>query len=174
MPTLAIIVATANNNVIGKGNDIPWYCPADLQYFKRTTLGAPVLMGRKTWESLKIHPLPGRKNIIITRDPDFTAEGAEIVHSITQGLAQVADSDKVFIIGGATIYEQLIDAVDELFITQVDADISGDRYFPQINQQDWLLDSAQAYPADEKNPYDMVFTHYSRVQSSGLNADSPD
>ncbi len=163
MPTLAIIVATANNNVIGKGNDIPWYCPADLQYFKRTTLGAPVLMGRKTWDSLKIQPLPGRKNIIITRDSDFTAEGGEIVTSIAQGLAQVADADKVFIIGGATIYEQLIDVVDELYITEVEADIAGDRYFPEINQQEWILNTRQPYPADEKNPHAMVFTHYLRA-----------
>ncbi len=163
MPTLAIIVATAKHNVIGKGNDIPWYCPADLRYFKRTTLGAPVLMGRKTWDSLKIQPLPGRKNIIITRDPHFTAEGCEIVNSIAQGLAQLADADKAFIIGGATIYEQLIDTVDELYITEVDAEIAGDRYFPEINPKDWLLNSAQPYAADEKNPYAMLFKHYLRA-----------
>ena len=162
MPKLAIIVAQAKNRVIGRGNDIPWYCPADLQYFKRTTLGSPVLMGRKTWDSLKIQPLPGRTNIIITRDSNFVAEGCEVVHTIAQALALVADADKAFIIGGATIYEQLITAVDELYVTEVDAEIAGDRYFPEIDPHIWQLNSAEAYPADASNPYTMVFKHYSR------------
>jgi dihydrofolate reductase len=160
MPVIAIIVATAKHHVIGKGNDIPWYCPADLQYFKRTTLGAPVIMGRKTWDSLKIQPLPGRENIIITRDPEFSAEGCVIVNSIEQALACVVEVEKIFIIGGAMIYEQMLAHADELYITDVDADVKGDRYFPAIDEQQWRLSSAEEYPADEKNPYNMIFKRY--------------
>ena len=162
MPVIAIIVATAKHHVIGQGNDIPWYCPADLQYFKKTTLGAPVIMGRKTWDSLKIQPLPGRENIIITRDPHFTADGCVIVNTIEQALKHVAQVEKIFIIGGAMIYEQMLAHADELYVTEVDADVKGDRYFPAIDQQQWSLTRAENYCADEKNPFNMIFKHYKR------------
>jgi dihydrofolate reductase len=162
MPVIAIIVATAKHRVIGQGNDIPWYCPADLQYFKKTTLGAPVIMGRKTWDSLKIQPLPGRENIIITRDPAFTAKGCVIVNSIELALEHVAQVEKIFIIGGAMIYEQMLDHADELYVTEVDAEVGGDRYFPVIDQHQWCLDRAEKYSADDRNPYNMVFKRYIR------------
>lgn len=162
MPVIAIIVATAKHRVIGLGNDIPWYCPADLQYFKKTTLGRPVIMGRKTWDSLKIQPLPGRENIIITSDPAFTAEGGVIVNSIEQALQHVAQEEKIFIIGGAMIYEQMLDHADELYVTEVDTEVEGDRYFPVIDQQQWRLDGAENYSADDKNPHNMIFKRYIR------------
>ena len=162
MPVIAIIVATAKHRVIGQGNDIPWYCPADLQYFKKTTLGTPVIMGRKTWDSLKIQPLPGRENIIITRDPAFTAKGCVIVNSIELALEHVAQVEKIFIIGGAMIYEQMLDHADELYVTEIDAEVGGDRYFPVIDQHQWCLDRAEKYSADDRNPYNMVFKRYIR------------
>ena len=99
MTTIAIIVAVAKDNVAGAGNNIPWYCPADLQYFKRITLGSPVLMGRKTYQSLKIKPLPGRRNIIVTRDQELMCEGCDVVMSLEAGLQLASDEEKLFIIG---------------------------------------------------------------------------
>ena len=123
---IAIIVAVANNGVIGADNKIPWYCPADLQYFKRTTMGAPILMGRKTWQSLSIQPLPGRKNIVVSRDPEFSDHRCDVVKTIDEGLSLVSEYEKVFIMGGANIYEQVLDRADELYLTKVDIDVEGD------------------------------------------------
>lgn len=161
---IAIIVAVAKNNVIGSNNTMPWHCPADLQYFKRTTMGAPVLMGRKTYQSLHVKPLPGRQNIVITRDQNFSVEGCEVVHSLEQGLAcaRAQTPAKIFIIGGADIYRQVITLADELFITQVDLEVVGDRYFPEISAREWRLESSQEYLADEKSPYNLAFKKFIR------------
>ena len=162
MAKIAVIVAVANNNVIGAGNTIPWYCPADLQYFKRTTLGSPVLMGRKTYQSLKVQPLPGRRNIIVTRDEGFKADGCDVVASIDQGLELACLQEKVFVIGGAEIYQQLLAKADELYITYVDASVEGDHYFPELNSNDWVLMSEEEHPSDDKNPHNMCFKVFSR------------
>ena len=118
---IAIIVAIAKDNVIGKGNTIPWYCPEDLKYFKLTTLGHPVLMGRKTYESLKIKPLPGRKNIVVTRDKNLNYPGCDMVESVEEGIAQaqISGAEKLFIIGGADIYQQCLSLASELYVTEV-------------------------------------------------------
>lgn len=163
MSKLALIVAVARNNVIGLGNTIPWYCPADLQYFKRTTMGAPVLMGRKTWDSLKIQPLPGRQNIIVTRDSKFNADGCDVVNSIEAGLQLVQNEPRVFVIGGEDIYKQVLDRADELYITYVDANVEGDRYFPQMSLDRWKLIREETYSVDEKNPHDLVFKVYKQI-----------
>ena len=157
-----MIVAVAKDNVIGADNDIPWYCPADLQHFKRTTMGAPVVMGRKTYESLKIQPLPGRRNIIISRNPDYQAAGCDIFSSIEAAMEQLAAVDKVFIIGGAELYKQMLPKAQELYVTQVDVAVTGDRYFPEISGQEWQLQSESDFDADEKNPHAMRFQYYQR------------
>ncbi len=162
MTKIALIVAVAENNVIGAGNSIPWYCPADLQYFKRTTLGSPVLMGRKTYQSLKIKPLPGRQNIVVTRDAHFTAEGCDVVADINAGLRLVNSGNKIFVIGGADIYEQVLTDADELYITYVDTVVEGDCYFPEIDNSEWMLINEESYRADEKNPHDMTFKVFKR------------
>lgn len=162
MTKIAIIVAVAKDNVIGAGNTIPWYCPADLQYFKRTTLGSPVLMGRKTYQSLKIKPLPGRQNIIVTRDSSLIFEGCEVVSSIENGLQLVKDEEKLFVIGGADIYQQCLNISDELYITYVDVKVKGDRYFPKVDLTQWSLVKEQQREADEKNPHDMTFKVFIR------------
>ena len=164
MSTIALIVAVANNNVIGRGNTIPWHCPADLQYFKRTTMGAPVLMGRKTYESLKIKPLPGRQNIVITRDKNYNCEGCELAPSIDDALQLSSEAERVFIIGGEEIYQQILDRADELYITYIDANVEGDRYFPNIAMDDWKLIKEEHHAADEKNPYNLRFTQFVRQQ----------
>ncbi len=163
MSKLALIVAVARNNVIGARNTIPWYCPADLQYFKRTTMGAPVLMGRKTWDSLQIQPLPGRQNIIVTRDSQFQAAGCYVVNSIDAGLQLAQNAPRVFVIGGEEIYKQVLNRADELYITHVDAEVQGDRYFPQLSLQDWELIREESHAADEKNPHDLLFKVYKRI-----------
>ena len=157
-----MIVAVAKDNVIGADNDIPWYCPADLQHFKRTTMGAPVVMGRKTYESLKIQPLPGRRNIIISRNPEYQAAGCDVFSSIEAAIEQLAAVDKIFIIGGAELYKQMLPKAQELYVTQVDVTVAGDRYFPEISAQDWQLRSERDFQADEKNPHAMRFQYYQR------------
>jgi len=162
MTMIAMIVAVAKGGVIGADNDIPWYCPADLQHFKRTTMGAPVVMGRKTYESLKIQPLPGRRNIIISRNPEYQAAGCDVFSSIEAVIEQLAAVDKIFIIGGAELYKQMLPKAQELYVTQVDVTVAGDRYFPEISAQDWQLRSERDFQADEKNPHAMRFQYYQR------------
>lgn len=162
MTMIAMIVAVAKGGVIGADNDIPWYCPADLQHFKRTTMGAPVVMGRKTYESLKIQQLPGRRNIIISRNPEYQAAGCDVFSSIEAAIEQLAAVDKIFIIGGAELYKQMLPKAQELYVTQVDVTVAGDRYFPEISAQDWQLRSERDFQADEKNPHAMRFQYYQR------------
>ncbi|MDW3095651.1 MAG: dihydrofolate reductase [Gammaproteobacteria bacterium] len=162
MTKIAIIVAVAEDNVIGAGNTIPWYCPADLQYFKRTTLGSPVLMGRKTYQSLKVKPLPGRQNIVVSRDVSLTYKGCDVVTSLKAGLELVKNKEKLFIIGGADIYQQCMNLAEELYITYVDIKVEGDRYFPKMDLAQWSLVKEQRYQADEKNPHNMIFKVFIR------------
>ena len=164
MSKIALIVAVARNNVIGLGNTIPWYCPADLQYFKRTTMGAPVLMGRKTYESLQIKPLPGRQNIIVTRDENFQADSCDVVNSIDAGLELAKNEKRVFIIGGEEIYRQVLDRADELYITFVDAEVEGDRYFPEILLENWKLIQEESHLSDKKNIYNLTYKVFVRNQ----------
>lgn len=161
---IVIIVAVAKNNVIGSGNEIPWYCPEDLKYFKRTTLGSPILMGRKTYDSLKIQPLPGRQNIVVTRDADLCYSGCDMVSSLDEGIALARENaaQKLFIIGGADIYQQCVSFVDELYVTEVDVLVEGDRFFPGIDDSIWSLVREDVYAADEENPHNMIFKVYSR------------
>ena len=163
MTVIAMIVAVAKDGVIGADNDIPWYCQADLQHFKRTTMGAPVVMGRKTYESLKIQPLPGRRNIIISRNANYDADGCEIFSSIEAAMEQLAAIDKIFIIGGAELYKQMLSQAQQLYVTQVDVAVAGDRYFPAISEQEWQLQSESRFDADQKNPHAMRFQCYWRV-----------
>ena len=159
---IALIVAVANNGVIGANNKIPWHCPADLQYFKRITMGAPILMGRKTWQSLGIKPLPGRHNVVISRGHGFSDERCSVVSSIEQGLDLVADHDRVFVMGGAEIYQQLLDRADELFLTEVDINVDGDCWFPEVSADIWELKSQESHAADSKNPYGLTFKIFNR------------
>ncbi len=157
----SIIVAMAKNGCIGKNNNLPWRLPADLKFFKKTTLGHPILMGRKTFESIGSKPLPGRKNIVITTQKDFTSEGVEVFHNLEDAFQ--ATLEDLFIIGGANIYSQTLQKADYLYITKVHTDVDGDAYFPKINIQDWKLIQEETYLADEKNQFDMTFQLFERV-----------
>jgi len=149
------------NRLIGSENGLPWHLPADFKHFKEVTLGKPVLMGRKTFESIG-RPLPGRKNIVISRS-GFTADGIEGVDGIEVGLDLVADVEEVMIIGGANIYDQVIPLAKKMYLTYVDAEFEGDAWFPEINQADWRIVNQQFVEADEKNNYNFTIVTYERA-----------
>ncbi|MEW6990234.1 type 3 dihydrofolate reductase [Colwelliaceae bacterium 6441] len=162
MTILSMIVAHANNRIIGKDNDMPWHLPADLAYFKKTTLGKPVVMGRKTYESIG-RPLPGRQNIVISRDANYQADGIDTATSVEQALAIAGDVPEVMVIGGGAIYQHCLTAADRLYITHIDAEIEGDTQFPEYNiEKDWSKESVGQYHADEKNAYSLDFCIYQR------------
>lgn len=160
---ISCIVATAKNNVIGKDNDIPWYLPADLKYFKKITTGHPILMGRKCYTSIG-RPLPKRTNIIITRDAFFITSNCVVCHSIESGIeaAYEEGADELFIIGGGTIYEQTVDLWDKLYLTEVDLEVNGDVFFPKLKMDQWQLLSEAPHKPDEKNKYAYTFKVYER------------
>jgi dihydrofolate reductase len=135
--TLSLIASVARNGTIGRGNALVWDEPADKQFFKRTTMGCPVLMGRKTWDSLppRFRPLPGRRNVVVTRQAGWQAAGAEVVHALDDALALVAEAPKVFVIGGAQLYQQAIEKADELVLTEIDREIDGDASFPRWERE---------------------------------------
>lgn len=159
---ISIIVAKANNNVIGSKNDLPWYLPADLRHFKEITIGQTVVMGRTTFNSIVTRlgkPLPNRQNVVITRDPGFKYPEVKVVHSIDS----IKGLGDLFVVGGADIYRQSIDMADRLYITEVHADIEGDTYFPELGDS-WKEILREPHKADEKNQYDYDFVTYEKRQ----------
>jgi dihydrofolate reductase len=160
---ISCIVATAHNRVIGKDNDIPWYLPADLQYFKKITLGHAIIMGRNCYVSIG-RPLPKRTNIIVTRDPFFISANCLVARSIPEALKLAYDKkeEEVFIIGGGQIYDQSSGIWDKLYLTEVDIDVEGDVYFPEINMDEWALVSVQNHIKDEKNEFNYSFKVFER------------
>lgn len=157
---IVFVVAVAQNGVIGRDNALPWRLKADLAHFKATTLGHPVLMGRKTWESLG-RPLPGRRNLVVTRDTDYVATGAEVFASIDAALA-AAGNGKVCVIGGAEIYRQLLDRADALVLTEVRADVEGDAFFPAFDRSRFIEVRREAHAADADNEHPFDFVEYRR------------
>jgi len=160
-PSLELVVAAARNGVIGRDNGLPWRLPADLAHFKRVTLGHPILMGRRTWDSIG-RPLPGRQNIVLTRDPSFRAAGASVVHSLAEARAAAGDADRLMVIGGAEIYRACLAEADVLHLTEVDAQIEGDARFPEWRREDWQEVSREAHPADERHAYGYSFVTLKR------------
>jgi dihydrofolate reductase len=157
---ISLIVAVAENGVIGQGGRLPWRLPADLQHFKRITLGKPVLMGRKTWASIG-QPLPGRRNLVVTRDPNFTAPGAEVYADLDAALRAVADAPELMVIGGADVYRALLPRAQTLHLTRVHARPEGDTAFPALTA-DWVRVSSEFRPADEQNRLDLDFEVWKR------------
>jgi dihydrofolate reductase len=138
-PRLAFVVAVSRNGVIGRDGGLPWRLPSDLKRFKAITMGKPIIMGRKTWESLPRKPLPGRENIVVTRQSEYQAPGAHVVASIGEALtlAESFGAEEIAVIGGGEIYQSLFDRADRLYLTEVDLETEGDTYFPSINPKDW-------------------------------------
>lgn len=160
--TLSIIAAVDKNYLLGSNGEIPWELPADLKYFKETTMGSPVIMGRKTFESIGF-PLPGRKNIIMTRNKNYTAEGCQVVHSEREVLNNFLKNTKeAFIIGGAEVYKLFLSYSDKLYLTVIDHEFSGDTYFPKVNWKNWKKISEKKANSDNSNPYSYYYQIYKR------------
>ena len=149
---LSLVVAMAENRVIGRDGDLPWRLPEDLKHFKRVTMGKPVIMGRKTWDSLYVKPLPGRRNIVVTRNLDFSADGAEATGSIEDALALVDRDEEAMVIGGATLFEAALTSAQRFHLTEVHADIKGDTRFPAFDRASWREVTRETYPAADGNP----------------------
>ena len=158
-PTISIIVAMAKDRVIGKDNEMPWHLPADLQHFRKMTSGKPIIMGRKTYESIG-RPLPKRHNIIISRNSDYEVEGCDVVNSLDAALEVAGDVEEIFIIGGGFLYDQTIDAADRLYLTFIDLEIDGDTFFPEYEHLNIKKIASEAHKKDGKNPYDYEFAEF--------------
>lgn len=162
---ISAIVATARNYVIGKDNQIPWYLPADLSYFKKATLDHFIIMGRNCFHSIG-RPLPKRSNIVVTRDPFFTAEGVLVAHSIEEALGIAFDGgeEEVFVIGGGEIYRETADLWDRIYLTEVELEAEGDVFFPEINPSEWREIWSEKHQPDEKNEWAYTFRVLERIQ----------
>ncbi len=167
--TVSLIAALSKNRVIGKDNDLPWHLPDDMKYFMQTTKGHHTIMGRKNYDSIpeKFRPLPNRTNIIVTRQLDFKAPGCLVVNSLEKGLdIAVGNGEReVFIIGGSDIYTLGIPYADRLYLTEIDATIDGDTFFPQVNNAQWKEMSRRTHPADERHLYKFDFVVYDKIIS---------
>jgi dihydrofolate reductase len=152
----SLIVAAAENGVIGRGNRLPWHLPADLAHFKRTTLGHPVIMGRRTWESIG-KPLPGRRNIVVSRTPGFAAPGCEVAPDLATAYARSQDEPEVFVIGGTQLYEAALPGADRIYLTRVLASVEGDARFPDLRPDAWHEESLGEHAADERNAHGLRF-----------------
>lgn len=162
---ISLIVAASTNNVIGADGELPWRLSADLRHFKRLTMGKPIIMGRRTWESIG-HPLPGRQNIVISRNPEFIAAGCGVVASPAAALAAAGDADEVMVIGGSEIYSLFRPMAARLYLTRVAADIEGDAFFPAPDDNAWQLLHSETHAADDANEYACEFRTYERRDRS--------
>ncbi|GCC51933.1 dihydrofolate reductase [Chryseotalea sanaruensis] len=165
--TISLIAALAKNRIIGKDNDLPWHLPDDMKFFMQSTKGHCVIMGRKNYDSLppKYRPLANRTNIVVTRQKDFKAEGCHVVHSLEDALAfaKQQHETEVFVIGGAEIYKQALPHADLLYLTEIDANIEGDTYFPSVDHSKFKEQSRVAHAADAKHAFAFDFVLYKRL-----------
>lgn len=166
---VTLIAALATNNVIGRENQVPWRLSTDLKRFKELTMGHHLIMGRKTYQSVG-KPLPGRINVVITRQPGFTAEGVTVVHSLEEAIrvAEQAGESEAFIAGGAEIYAQAMHRADRMYLTRVHVDVEGDTWFPDFDDvTEWQLTDSEHFEADEKNEFPFSFLTYERAAAAG-------
>jgi dihydrofolate reductase len=158
---VSIIVATSKNGVIGDQGRIPWHLPAELQRFKRITMGHHIVMGRKTWESIG-RLLPGRRTVIVTRNPTYAVPGAIVTDSLRAAIAICLYDEEVFVIGGAELFREALQIADRLYLTVVDVEVPGDTLMPVFDMAEWAEAETEAVPADDRNPYPFRFTRYER------------
>ena len=163
MPRISLIAAMADNHVIGIANKLPWKLPADMKWFREHTMGKPMVMGRKTFESFGAKPLPGRTNIIVTNDVSYRAEGCVVVHSIDAALQSANAVPEVMIIGGASFYAQMLPRADRAYLTLVHHSFDGDSWFPELDWAQWREMQRVEHAADEKNPYACSFLILDRI-----------
>ncbi|MDQ6969367.1 MAG: type 3 dihydrofolate reductase [Mariprofundus sp.] len=154
---ISLIWAMDNNQLIGRNNTLPWHLPADMAWFKQHTMGKPILMGRKTYESIG-RPLPGRVNLVLSQQADLKIDGCTVVASLAEAKKAVADAKEIMVMGGAEIYKLLFDLADRLYITEIDAVFEGDAYFPAFDRKAWQVISRDEHQPDEKNIYPYAFT----------------
>ena len=159
---ISLIAAMDRQRLIGVENRLPWYLPADLRHFRRVTMGKPILMGRKTYESIG-RPLPGRHSIVVTRDKDFSAQGCTVVPSIEKALAAGGPYPELVVVGGASFYAQLMHRAQRMYLTLIDAEFQGDTYFPVYQAADWREVSRNDFQADEENAYPYSFVTLERL-----------
>lgn len=159
---ISLIWAMDDNRLIGVENRLPWKLPADMKWFRRHTLGKPIIMGRKTFDSFGGRPLPERTNIVVTRDKDYQVKGAVVVYSIEEALQVAGDVEEVMIIGGASFYEQMLPRADRLYITQVHGSFEGDAWFPEFDMGKWHEVDREEHTVDEKNAYACSFLSFER------------
>lgn len=158
---VTLIAALADNNCIGESNTIPWYVPEDFAFFKQYTLGKPVVMGRKTWDSLPRKPLPGRANLVVSRQNDLQLPGAQCVASVEEAISQLVGSEEIIIMGGAQIYRYALPFATDLRLTRIHISVKGDTFFPNITAYEWQLVSSTAHSSSQNGiRYD--FEHYRR------------
>ena len=166
---LSLIAAVARNGCIGKDNGLPWRLPEDLQHLRRVTMGHPVIMGRRTWDSLppRFRPLPGRRNVVVTRQTQWRADGAEAVASLDAALALVGDADAAFVIGGAELYRAALPRADALVLTEIALDFAGDTFFPRWDRQRFREVAREAHRGGPPEHLDFAFATYERIPTRG-------
>ena len=158
-PIISLVAAMAKNRVIGKDNGMPWHLPADLKHFKAVTLGKPIIMGRKTYESIG-RPLPGRQNIVISRSADYQLEGCDTVTSFDAAMDLVSDIEEIMVVGGGFLYSQVLPQAHKLYLTFIDLEVDGDTQFPAYEQLSLTEVKRESFKADEKNPHNYDFVDY--------------
>lgn len=159
---ISAIVAMSENRVIGRNNQLPWHLPADLRHFKQITMGHPIVMGRKTYASIG-RPLPGRRNIIISRNTNFQTQGCEVFNTIDDALLALKNAEDIFVIGGAQLFEEFLPRIETLYLTVVHADISGDVFFPEMDSSQWQEIVREDHLADGDNEYAYSFITLKKV-----------
>jgi dihydrofolate reductase len=164
-PRLTLIVARARNGAIGLGGTLPWRLPEDLAYFKRTTMGHPIIMGRRTWTSIG-RPLPGRRSIVVSRNTDFKAPGAEVVPSLDAALERAGAVHEVFVIGGAELFREAAARAQRMIVTWIDADFDGDTFFPEPDPREWVAVEHEPHAATANRPFAIEFITYDRRPKS--------
>lgn len=162
---IALIAALARNRIIGRDNRLPWHLPADLRFFKQTTMGKPLLMGRRTWESIG-RPLPGRRMIVLSHDPDYQAPGCTVAHSLDDALQTAGAVSELMVIGGASLYAQTLPLAERLYLTLVETRLPGDAWFPEWNEQNWRLEWEEAHPADADHAWPYRFQRWERIAAA--------
>ncbi|MFH1603007.1 MAG: dihydrofolate reductase [Pseudomonadota bacterium] len=161
-PRVCLIAALAANRTIGKDNALPWRLPADLKRFKELTMGHPVVMGRKTYESIG-KPLPGRRNLVITRDRGYSASGCEVVHSLDAAIAACLGTQRIFVIGGAELYREALPRAQRLEFTEIHAEFEGDAVFPEFGMDEWREVGREMHGAESSIPFSYDFARYERI-----------
>lgn len=162
-PPLSILVAVAQNGVIGVNNSLPWRCPEDLKRFKALTMGHHMIMGRKTFESIG-KPLPGRTTVVVTRNRELQIAGCTVVHSLDEAIAACGTDEEIFIVGGAELYAQALPRVETLYVTEIGLDVAGDAHFPRLDTTEWRELARETHHQDAPQPLDYAFVTYRRVQ----------